>query len=45
MRMVDARLQGLEERVLHEHAALRADFERQITDLDGSIVVRSAPAG
>jgi len=37
MRMVDARLQGLEERVLQETAALRADFERQITDLDGSI--------
>ncbi len=37
MRMVDARLKGLEERMLHEHAALRADFERQITDLDGSI--------
>jgi len=37
MRMVDARLQGLEERVLHETASLRADFERQITDLDGSI--------
>lgn len=37
MRMVDARLQGLEERVLHETAGLRADFERQITDLDGSI--------
>ena len=37
MRMVDARLQGLEERVLRETAALRADFERQVGDLDGSI--------
>lgn len=37
MRMVDARLQGLEERVRHENAALRADFERQISELDGSI--------
>jgi chromosome segregation ATPase len=37
MRMVDARLQGLEERVRHEQAALRADFDRQIAELDGSI--------
>ncbi len=37
MRMVDSRLQGLEERLLHENAALRSDLERQVTDLDGSI--------
>jgi uncharacterized phage infection (PIP) family protein YhgE len=36
MRMVDARMQGLEERMVHEQTALRADFDRQITELDGS---------
>ncbi len=37
MRMVDSRIQGLDQRLLHETSALRADFERQIGDLDGSI--------
>ena len=37
MRMVDARIQSLDERLVHETSALRADFERQIGDLDGSI--------
>jgi hypothetical protein len=37
MRMVDSRIQSLDERLIHETSALRADFERQITDLDGSI--------
>lgn len=36
MRMVDARIQSLDERLAHETSALRADFERQITDLDSS---------
>jgi hypothetical protein len=37
MRMVDARIQSLDERLAHETSALRADFDRQIGDLDGSI--------
>ena len=37
MRMVDARIQSLDQRLIHETSALRADFERQIGDLDGSI--------
>ena len=37
MRMVDSRIQSLDERLLHETSALRAEFERQIGDLDGSI--------
>lgn len=37
MRMVDARLQSLDDRMAHETAAMRAEFERQITELDGSI--------
>ena len=37
MRMVDSRIQSLDERLLHETSALRAEFERQIGDLDGSV--------
>ena len=37
MRMVDARLQSLDERLSHETSAMRADFERQITELDSAI--------
>jgi chromosome segregation ATPase len=37
MRMVDARLQSLDERLSHETSALRGDFDRQITELDASI--------
>ena len=37
MRMVDARLQSLDERLSHETSAMRADFERQITELDAAI--------
>ena len=37
MRMVDARIQSLDERLSHETGAMRADFERQITELDNSI--------
>ena len=34
MRMVDARLRGLEERVAQEHATLRNDLSRQIAELE-----------
>ncbi|MEO8194247.1 MAG: hypothetical protein ABI681_10375 [Gemmatimonadales bacterium] len=37
MRMVDARLQSLDQRMAHETSAMRAEFERQISELDGSI--------
>jgi DNA repair exonuclease SbcCD ATPase subunit len=37
MRMVDARIQSLDQRLIHETSAIRAEFERQIGDLDGSI--------
>jgi hypothetical protein len=37
MRMVDARIQSLDERLAHETSAMRADFERQVTELDSSI--------
>lgn len=37
MRVVDARLRGLEERLLEEQASLRADFGRQVAELDDSI--------
>jgi hypothetical protein len=37
MRMVDSRIQSLDERLLHETSSLRTEFERQIGDLDGSI--------
>lgn len=34
MRMVDARLRGLEERIAQEHAELRNDLSRKISELD-----------
>jgi hypothetical protein len=37
MRMVDARIQSLDERLAHETSTMRAEFERQITELDSSI--------
>lgn len=37
MRMVDARIQSLDERLAHETTAMRADFERQVTELDSAI--------
>ena len=37
MRMVDARIQSLDERLAHETGSMRADFERQITELDSAI--------
>ena len=37
MRMVDARIQSLDERLAHETSAMRADFERQISDLDDAM--------
>ena len=37
MRMVDARIQSLDERLAHETSSMRSDFERQITELDNAI--------
>jgi chromosome segregation ATPase len=37
MRMVDARIQSLDQRLSHESGVMRADFERQITELDSAI--------
>ena len=37
MRMVDARIQSLDERLAHETSAMRAEFERQVTELDAAI--------
>ena len=37
MRMVEARVQSLDERLAHEASSMRADFERQITELDSAI--------
>lgn len=37
MRMVDARLQGLEERMQNENSAVRTELDRQIAALDESI--------
>jgi hypothetical protein len=37
MRMVDARIQSLDERLAHETSALRSEFDRQIADLSTSI--------
>lgn len=37
MRMVDARIQSLDERLKQEASTMRADFDRRLTDLDGSI--------
>ncbi len=37
MRAVETRLQGLEERLRHEHEALRSDFAKQVESLDAFI--------
>jgi Skp family chaperone for outer membrane proteins len=37
MRMVDARLQSLDERMARETTAMRTEFERQIAELDSSV--------
>jgi hypothetical protein len=37
MRMVDARIQSLDERLAHETSALRSEFDRQIAELDTGI--------
>jgi chromosome segregation ATPase len=37
MRMVDARLQALETRLQQEQVALRAEFSREVADLDGNL--------
>lgn len=37
MRMVDSRLQNLDERMARETSAMRTEFDRQISELDGSI--------
>jgi hypothetical protein len=37
MKMVDARLHALETRLQQEHAAMRAEFSREVSDLDGSL--------
>lgn len=37
MRAVDNRLRGLEERIQQEQMALRNEFDRRVTDLDGAV--------
>jgi hypothetical protein len=37
MRIVETRIRGLEERLLQEQAALRADFGRQLTEAEAAI--------
>lgn len=37
MRMVDARLQGLEARIQQEQASLRGEFSREIAEIDGTM--------
>jgi hypothetical protein len=37
MRMVDARLQGLEARLQQEQASLRAEFTRELAEIDSSL--------
>jgi hypothetical protein len=37
MRMVDARLQALETRLQQEQVVLRAEFSREVADLDGNL--------
>ena len=37
MRMVDARLQGLESRMQQEQASIRADFTREIVEVNGNM--------
>lgn len=36
MRAVESRLQGLEERIMREQATMRADFVKQLADVDAS---------
>ena len=36
MRAVESRLQGLEERIMREQAAMRTDFGKQLADLDAN---------
>ena len=36
MRAVESRLQGLEERIMREQAAMRTDFNKQLADLDAN---------
>ena len=45
MRMVDARLQSLDERMARETTAIRNEFERQITQLDSAIKKEFAQHG
>jgi hypothetical protein len=37
MKMVDARLHALETRLQQEHVAMRGEFTREVSDLDGSL--------
>ncbi len=37
MRMVDARIQSLDERLKQESSSLRSEFERRLADLDDAI--------
>jgi DNA repair exonuclease SbcCD ATPase subunit len=37
MRMVDARLQGLESRMQQEQASMRAEFSRELADVDANL--------
>ena len=37
MRMVDARLQGLESRMQQEQASMRAEFNRELAEIDASL--------
>ena len=37
MRMVDARLQGLEARMQQEQASMRAEFNRELSEIDASL--------
>ena len=36
MRAVESRLQGLEERIMREQATMRADFSKQLADIDAN---------
>ena len=40
MRMVEARIQNLDERLSHETNSMRAEFERQVTELDTATFVK-----
>ena len=37
MRMVDARIQSLDERLQHEASVMRADFDKRLADLDSTM--------